>query len=258
MKKVKLNNQAEIPVIGFGTWTLKGKKAQKAVECALSVGYRHIDTADYYRNHAQVAAAIKNSGIAREDLFITTKAWRSDLHKKDVISAGHRFLDELKTDYIDLLLVHWPNPRIPIQETMEGFSALKEDGIIKAIGVSNFSVSQMKEALATGAEITNNQIEYHPHENPEELRKYCQENGVSVTAYSPLGKGAALKIGLVQDLAGKYDKTPAQIILRWLLQKNLIVIPRSTDPQHIEENFAILDWKLSSEDVESMNQIGEA
>lgn len=254
-KTLKLKDQNEIPIVGFGTWKLKGKKARKSVEKALDVGYRHIDTADFYRNHKEVGKAVKSSGIPREEIFITTKVWKSDLHKQDVIDAGHRFLDELDTEYIDLLLVHWPNPSIPISETLEGFEALKSEGVIKSIGVSNFYERLLLEVLDTGVQVTNNQIEYHPKKNQQELKDFCDKNSITVTAYSPLNQGRALRLPTVKRLAEKYNKTSAQIILRWLIQKEIIVIPQSSNPDHIESNFKIFDWDLSSKDMQQMDNI---
>ncbi len=244
----KLSDNLSIPVIGFGTWKLKGSEGQKAVEDALSVGYRHIDTADRYGNHKEVGEAIKNSGVKREELFVTTKVWYDRLHREDVLVDVDRFLAELQLDYIDLLLIHWPNKGIPVSETLKPMEECKVAGKIKAIGVSNFTIGHLEEAKAVGVEIVNNQIELHPSFDQLEMRHYCAVNNISVTAYSPLRSGD-LDLPLMQELAGKYGKSPAQIILNWIINRDLIVLPQSTDPSRMKENLEASQFTLSDEDL---------
>jgi len=254
-KKYKLKDGNQIPSLGFGTWKLLGKSAYDSVLYALEIGYRHIDTADIYRNHKQVGKAIRESNIKRNDIFITTKVFRHQLRKNRVISAGKRFLDELETDYLDLLLIHWPNRNVPINETLEGFRTLKEEGIIKSYGVSNFSVENLKKSLEIDENVVVDQIDYHPSLNESRLLEFCRENNVIVTAYSPLGKGKDLKIDLIRELSEKYGKSGAQIIINWIISKGMVAIPKSSKKEHIKDNYEALDWELSSDDVKKIDLI---
>lgn len=252
MRTLTLKTGNSIPVMGFGTWHLQGDAGYRAVSDALEIGYRHFDTADRYANHDVVGKAIKNSGL-RKDIFLTTKVWRDFLSGKDVLAATDRFLHELQTDYIDLLLVHWPADSTPISETLAAMQELKDRGIIKSFGVSNFTIAHLKEALITNSNIAMNQIEFHPSLNQKELIFFCDEQGIAVTAYSPLAQGADIKLEVITKLAEKYDVTPHQLILAWLMAKGLIVIPRSSKKEHIASNFASSDVELSKEDIEAID-----
>ncbi|MCL4384126.1 aldo/keto reductase [Patescibacteria group bacterium] len=255
MKRIYLNEQASIPILGFGTWQLAGEAARKPLEVALSVGYRHFDTAAAYDNHEVLGEVLKRSGLKREELFVTSKIWRDDLKARDVVAACEEALEELQMPYIDLYLIHWPNREIPIGETLEAMGKLKEDGLIKAIGVSNFTIRHLEEAMKTGIEISNNQVELHPSFNQNELESYCDRHHISLTAYSPVGQGQDLKLPKVQTLAKKYSRSESEIILAWLRQKNIIAIPRSKDPDHILENFKSLDFDLETADLQLMEDI---
>ena len=255
MKMIKLNETASLPVLGFGVWQLSPEDCQASVEQAFKVGYRHIDTADAYGNHQAVAAAIKNSGLSREEFFITTKVWRDKLDKDGVEKSIDRFLEELEIPYIDLLLIHWPNRDVPIEETLLAMDEAKKSGKIRAIGVSNFTKHHLEDALAVGVEITNNQIELHPTFQQKELRAYMKENEITVTSYSTNGRGGDLDLPLVQELAEKYGKSAYQIILNWATSQDIIVIPRSSKLERVKENFEIFDFELSVEDIERMNSI---
>lgn len=226
MKTIRLNVDAQIPILGFGTWQLNDTICVDAVKNALLTGYRHIDTADIYGNHLEVAQGIRESGVPRNEIFITTKVFFPDLHGDRVIQKCKHFLSELETDYIDLLLIHWPNKKIPIEETLHAMNSLKNEGKIKAIGVSNFTIQHLEKALATGVKITNNQIELHPSFKQKEMREYCKANNITVTAYSPLGQGVDLQIPLIQELARKYTVSPAQVVLNWIITQNVIAIPK--------------------------------
>ncbi len=251
----KLNSTTEIPVLGLGTWKLRKDRGKRALEAALQLGYRHLDTADAYNNHQVIAEAIDKSDIKRKDLFITSKIWRTDLEKDAVIETGNRILEELDTEHLDLLLIHWPNRTVPIEETLNGIQTLKKDGKVRAIGVSNFTIPHLKKALKTGIEIVNNQVEFRPSFNQEELQNFCNQHNITITAYSPLGQGQDLRLQTIQDLAKKYQQTPAQIILNWHIQEGRIAIPRSTDPEHLRENLESLDFELEKEDIEKINQV---
>ncbi len=255
MQYLKLTNEIKIPILGFGTWNLKGSDGQSSIEEALEVGYRHIDTADSYGNHHEVGQALKNSGIKRDEIFLTSKIQRRGLDKKSVLESGKRFQDELGTPYIDLLLIHWPSPDVPVGETLEAMAKLKEEKIVRTLGVSNFGVDHLKEVLKTGVEIVNNQIELHPTLHQKEIVEFCKKNNITVTAYSPLGRGFEVDNEDIHMLAKRYARTPAQVILRWIIQQDIIAIPKALNPQHIKENFKVFDFELTHEDMELINQL---
>lgn len=244
----KLNDELSIPMIGFGTWKLKGEEGRVAVESALKVGYRHIDTADRYGNHAEVGEVIKASNVARSDIFLTTKVWRERLKRDEILADVDRFLLELGTEYIDLLLIHWPNREVPVEETLLAMEECRQAGKIKAIGVSNFTEKHLKEAQEVGVAIVNNQIELHPSFSQPALRAFCGQAGIWVTAYSPLRSGDMDELS-VRDLATKYERSPAQVILNWLISRDLIVIPQTTNPERMKENLAAADFSMTEEDL---------
>ncbi len=248
-----LSNETEIPAIGLGTWKLRRRKARKAVEKALELGYRHIDTADAYSNHKEIGKTLAESNIPRKDLFITTKVWRNDLRKNEVVKAGNRFLEELQTDYTDLLLVHWPNSSVPVEETLSGMQTLRKAGKVKAIGVSNFTIDHLKNALDTGVRITANQVEFHPSLNQKRLQEFCDKKGIRVIAYSPIAQGQDLRLDIIKELAKKYDLAPAQIILNWHYREGRVSIPRSKDPKHLEQNLKALEFELEKEDIQKID-----
>lgn len=255
MKSIKLNDSLSLPVLGFGTWQLSGDDCYNSVVKAFETGYRHIDTADGYGNHLEVARAIKQSGLKREEFFLTTKIRRDDLNAETVEANVKRFLAELEIPYIDLLLIHWPNRNIPIEETLGAMNKLKEQGLIRAVGVSNFTVHHLEDALKTGIEFTNNQIELRPSFNQKELRDFCREKGITVTSYSTIKAGMDFEIPVIKELAQKYGKTEGQIILNWAVSQDIIVIPRSTKPERISENFAAPEFEMEPEDIDKINNV---
>ncbi len=255
MQTIHLNTTTQIPLLGFGTWQLTGEEARKPLETALEIGYRHIDTADYYHNHQIIGSVLEESGLPREAVFVTTKVWRSDLRSEDLIRACERSLDELKLTYLDLYLIHWPNKEVPIMETLEAMQELKDNGLIRAIGVSNFDLQHIDEAVKTGIEITNNQVELHPTFNQKGLREHCDRFHVTITAYSPIAQGMDLKLKVVTQLAKQYDVKPSQVILAWLRQSGIIAIPKATSKAHIKENFESLLVQLKPEDMSKMDEI---
>ncbi len=248
MKTIKLKSGALMPALGQGTWTMTGDEATWAIEAAIRIGFRHIDTADRYGNHREVGQAIRDSGVKREEIFLTSKIWHEDLAPADLRRAAERFLAELGTDYLDLLLIHWPNRDIPVGDSLRELGRLKEEGLARDFGVSNFTVSHLKKALATGAEIAVNQVEFHPSLNQKELKDYCDKQGIIVTAYSPLAQGRDFGLPVIAELAGKYGRTPAQIILNWLTGKGMAVVHGSRNEAHIKENLASQDFTLTPED----------
>ena len=255
MKSFNFKNGNQIPALGFGTWKLEGSAAVSSTLKALEVGYRHIDTADKYGNHKEVGQAIKDSGIKRKDIFLTTKVWHSELAPDDLRKSAERFLEELQTDYLDLLLIHWPNQNIPLGASLKAMDQLKADKIIRNIGVSNFSVNHLKDCLKSGVEVVNNQVEIHPTFAQFELQKFAQENGILLTAYSPLGRGADLQIPELLEIAQKHNKSVPQIIINWLISRGIITIPKATSEVHIRQNFEALDFELISEEIEKIYKL---
>jgi diketogulonate reductase-like aldo/keto reductase len=270
MKYQKLSNGQNIPLVGLGTWNIGGrfekdlskeKEEIKVIQEAIKLGIGHIDTAEIYGNgqtETEVGTAIRD--FERKNLFITTKVWNSNLHYGDVIQSLERSLKRLQTDYVDLYLIHWPNPNIPIKETIEAMEHLVDKGKVKSIGVSNFSVKEIKDAkkYLKKQKIVVNQIEYNllSREAEKELIPFCKKNNIAIISYRPLAKGdlANDKIKVLRNVARKYDKTSAQIALKWLISRNIIVIPKSTNIDHLKQNLDIFDWELKKEDIENLEK----
>ena len=247
----------EIPALGFGTFQLSGTNCRRAVRTALDSGYRHIDTAEYYDNESAVGDAIEASSVDRDDLFLTTKVWRSNLHHDDVITAAEASLQRLGTSYVDLLLVHWPHPRVPVEETLAAMEQLRKRGLVRHIGVSNFTRSQLSEVNTVAeSNLVCNQVLYHPYKKQDALRAYCEETGTALTAYSPLARGSVLDDQTLTRIGNRYDKTTAQVTLRWLVQQpQLVAIPRSSTPEHIRANAAVFDFELTAEEMQDIHDL---
>ncbi len=253
---LRMKSGYEIPVLGLGTWMLNGQACTDAVRAALKLGYNHIDTAEAYGNQREIGRAIK--GADRAKIFITSKVWHANLHYDDVIESAKNTLAELGTPYLDLLLVHWPNRSVPIEETMDAFAALIGEGAVKSIGVSNFTVRHLKEALqAAKAPISVNQVEFHPHLYQVELLEFCRKNGIVLTAYSPLGRKKLLEDDTITGIAEKNSKTPAQACLNWTIGKGAVAIPKASAEAHLKENLGALGWSLHEEDVKKLDALGE-
>jgi len=254
--KLKLNNGRYITQLGFGTWKLKGEKAYKPVKWALETGYRSIDTAKFYRNEIYVGKAIQDSNIPRNQLFITTKVWDSDLGYQKTLRAFDTSLNKLNLDYIDLYLIHWP--RKLRNESWKAMVELYKQGKTKSIGVANFAIKHLKELLNKSEVIpVLNQFELHPflYSQQKKLIKFCRNNNIQVEAYSPLTHGKKLKHSKIKLMAQKYNKSPAQILIRWSLQHNFIVIPKSGDKDHIRENAEVFDFKISKKDMKELDSL---
>lgn len=257
-----------IPVVGFGTWQAEnGDVSKQAVKTALDAGYRHIDTAMIYGNETSVGEAIKESGISRSDLFITTKLWNSDHSYEKAKKAIDESLDRLGLDYLDLYLIHWPNP-VEYRENWQdanssAWRAMEEavrEGKIKSIGVSNFLPHHIK-ALEETAEIQPvvNQIYLNPSDQQKELVSYCKNKDILLEAYSPLGTGDIFKLSEIEDIAKTYEKTVAQVVLRWSLQKGFLPLPKSVTASRIKENLELFDFELSEFDMGIIDSLqGEA
>ena len=252
---LKLKSGTSVPALGFGTWQLKGKTCYDSVRYALEVGYKHVDTAAVYENQREVGKAIVDSKLKREELFLTSKIWRSELAASKVRPACEEALADLGMEYIDLYLIHWPDKNIPIAETLEELNKLKTEGKIKHTGVSNFTIHHLKDVLATGVDVECNQVEFHPSLNQSELLAFCNEQKVVLTAYSPIAQGAELKLPEVIRLADKYKRSTSQVILNWIISKGMIAIPRSSTPKHITDNFKTLEWQLAAEDVAAIDKL---
>jgi methylglyoxal/glyoxal reductase len=255
---ITLNNNVQIPVLGLGVYqTPPGNITQDAVDFALKVGYRHIDTARIYGNEADVGRAFRESRLPRRDLFVTTKLWNSDQGYESALRACEASLKRLGLDYLDLYLIHFPVPELR-KESWKAMEALLENGKCRAIGVSNFTIQHLEELLEE-AEVTPavNQVEVHPFLYQKELLEYCRRKGVQVEAYSPLARGERFKHPRVASLAKKYSKTPAQLMIRWGLQHRLVVIPKSTREERIRENSQVFDFEILDEDMASLDSLNE-
>lgn len=245
-----LNTHREMPMLGLGVYKATGEnEVEQAICHAVNAGYRLIDTASAYANEDGVGRGIRQCGIPREDLFITTKIWNNAQRLGDVEGAFNRSLDRLMTDYVDLYLVHWPVPGCYLQ-TWKKLEEFYHSGQARSIGVSNFQIRHLKE-LESVSDITPavNQIEFHPYWYQKELVEYCQSHGIVVQAYAPLARGAYLDDDVICVLATKYCKTPAQIGLRWTIQKGVAVIPKSTQEQRILSNAQLFDFEIEPEDM---------
>jgi len=254
--RIQLSNNVEIPQLGLGTYQLTGDTCRKAVAKALDVGYRHIDTASRYGNQKEIGEELANASVKREEVFITSKVWRDSVSADAVREACVKTLEQLDTDYLDLYLIHWPVEDIPVAETLTAMQALQDDDLIKAIGVSNFTIELLEEVLETDVTVVNNQVEFHPTLHQSRLKEFCDENDITITAYSPLAQGKDIRLDLIQHIAKKHDRSGAQVVLNWLKEKGLVAIPRSKHPDHIEDNFKTLEWQLDDEDVAAIDDIG--
>ncbi|MEF3354079.1 aldo/keto reductase [Paenibacillus sp. GYB006] len=253
-----LYNGVKMPWLGFGVFKVKdGEEVVEAVKTAIQAGYRSIDTAKAYNNETGVAQGIRESGIAREDLFITTKVWNGDQGYESTLAAFEASMERLGLEYLDLYLIHWP-VKGKYKDTWRALEKLHKEGRIRAIGVSNFQIHHLED-LMTDSTIKPavNQVELHPLLTQTELREYCSKHQIQIEAWSPLGQGKLLEHPLLQDIAAKYSKSPAQVILRWDLQNNIVTIPKSVTPQRIRDNADLFDFELTTEEIERINQLNE-
>lgn len=254
-QNVILTNGVSMPILGFGTFKIpNGNVTVDSVRTALSLGYRHIDTAAIYGNEESVGEAIRQSGLNRNELFITTKLWNSDHGYDSTFRAFDKSLEKLGLDYIDLYLIHWPKPlNLLTWRAMENIYLEKR---VRAIGVSNFHIPHLLDLLSSCRILPMvNQVEFHPHLIQPLLLKYCQYNEIQYEAWSPLMQGQAVSIPLLQKMAEKYGRTVAQIVLRWDIQMGVVTIPKSINPDRIRENFEIFDFEISEEDMKQISSL---
>ncbi|WP_297278150.1 aldo/keto reductase [uncultured Brachyspira sp.] len=258
-----LNNGYKIPCIGFGTWqTPDGDTAVNAVKDAVKLGYKHIDTAAIYGNEVSIGKAIKESGINRNELFITSKVWNKERGYKTTLAAFDKTLNDLQLDYLDLYLIHWPASQNQFKdwdninlETWKAMTELYKAGKIKSIGVSNFMPHHLKSLMETEVKPMVNQIEFHPGFMQEETVKYCNDNNILIEAWSPLGTGKMLNNSTLKEIAAKYNKSAAQLCIRWCLQNNTLPLPKSVTSSRIKENTEIFDFNISDEDMKIINSM---
>jgi diketogulonate reductase-like aldo/keto reductase len=242
----------ELPVVGFGTWDLDDADVHAALPAALDAGYTHVDTAEGYQNEAAIGEVIAEHN--RDDLFLTSKVLPSNLHYESLLDALAASLDRLGVDALDLYLVHWPNPAISIRDTLRALERAHEEGLVRNVGVSNFSVYQLTFARRIAeVPIAANQIEFHPWYVRPELLDYCRAHDIVVEAAAPLARATRLDDPVVVDIAEAHDVTPAQVVLRWAVEKDVVVLPKSTSPAHIRANLALFDWALDADDRDRLD-----
>ncbi|WP_134703061.1 aldo/keto reductase [Ammoniphilus sp. YIM 78166] len=255
-----LHNGVKMPWIGLGVFKVQdGEEVVNSVKAALEAGYRSIDTAAIYKNEEGVGKGIAESGVPREELFITTKVWNADQGYEATLAAFDRSMEKLGLDYLDLYLIHWPAPALgKYIETWKALEKLYKEGRIRAIGVSNFKIHHLEDIM-DNCEIVPmvNQVEYHPRFNQRELHAFCKKNQIQMEAWSPLMQGGLLEEPTLVEIANKYNKSTAQIIIRWDMQTGVVTIPKSTKPHRIAENADVFDFELTPEDMDKINALNQ-
>ncbi len=257
---ITLNDGNRIPQVGLGVWQTPDDEAAPAVKAALDAGYRHVDTAAVYENEEGVGRGIKQSGVARGEIFLTTKLWNVDQGYDSTLKAFDASLKRLGTDYVDLYLIHWPSPhRGLFVDTWKAFIKLKEEGRAKSIGVSNFYPEHLEKIIGeTGVVPVINQIELHPDFQQKTTRAFHDTHKITTQSWSPLGQGKLLNNPVIGKIAERLGRTPAQVIIRWHIDNGLVVIPKSVTPSRIVENFNVFDFTLSSDDLAELNALDDA
>ncbi|GAB4200781.1 MAG: aldo/keto reductase [Wenzhouxiangellaceae bacterium] len=252
--------QHAVPALGFGTFQLKDATARQMVREALAIGYRHIDTAQIYENEAAVGQGIKDAAIARDEIFLTTKVWVDQFRNGDLQRSVDESLQRLGVDYVDLLLLHWPNPDVPLAETIAALNEVQQAGKTRLIGISNFTCELIDQAVALSeAPLATNQVEYHPHLSQAKVLSALARHGMTLTAYSPLAQGKLMDDETLSDIAASHGVSIPQVALRWLLQQpQVMAIPRSSKPEHARNNFAVNEFTLSDEEMQRIHQLARA
>ena len=249
-------NGADIPALGLGTWTLKGAECSEMVAEALKLGYRHVDTAAAYDNEEAVGDGIRTSGVARGDFFLTTKIWHTDLAPRDFRRSTEGSLKRLGVDHLDLLLIHWPNPKVPLADTVGALNEARAKGLTRHIGVSNFPTALLAEAIRlSDAPLIADQVEYHPYLDQSKIHAACRAAGMAMVSYCPLHRGGdLLSEKPIHDAAKAHGRTPGQIVLRWhVQQEGVVAIPRTTKKSRLKENLDIFDFALSAVEMKAIS-----
>jgi diketogulonate reductase-like aldo/keto reductase len=243
-------NGARIPLLGLGTWELRGRTCARIVEQALRLGYRHVDTAEMYDNERDVGDGLRASGVPRDAVFVTTKIWPSHFAPRELERAAKQSLAHLRLTEVDLLLLHWPNPQIPLSETLGALCRVKQAGLARNIGISNFTVALIEEAVQLSSEpLVCNQIEVHPFLDQTKVIEACHRHGLAVVAYSPLARGKAARDPVLKEIGAAHGKSAVQVCLRWLVQQNIVVIPRTEKIERLSSNAALFDFTLSDDEM---------
>src|SRR3954468_19631075 len=252
-------NGAKIPLIGLGTWELRDRTCARIVEQALRLGYRHIDTAQVYENEREGGEGVRASGVKRDEIFLTTKIWTTHFKPNDLERSAKESLARLRMTEVDLLLLHWPNPQVPLADTLGALARVKSQGVARHIGVSNFTVALIEEAVAACPEpLACDQVEYHPYLDQTKVREACARHGMAMVAYSPVAKGRIKNDRALLRIADRYRKTAAQVCLRWLVQQNVVAIPRTSKLERLSENIDIFDFELFEDDMKAISAMGSA
>lgn len=259
---IRTAGQANIPVLGLGTWQSTGQDCVDVVSQALKMGYEHIDTAQAYGNEKEVGQGIKQSGVSRDKFFLTTKIFPDDMkfEPEKLIAAAKRSLADLDTDYVDLLLLHWPDDRVPLSETIPALCELQKQGLTRHIGVSNFNIANIIEAEKyADVPIVVNQVEFHPFIKQKTLQTFLNNHHILLEAYSPLARGDVFDNEIIKEIANKHNVTPAQISLAWILaDKHRIAIPKTANPDHLQGNLDAINVQLSADEIEKINGLARA
>ena len=250
-------NGARIPAIGLGTWELRGRTCARLVEQAIRLGYRHIDTAQVYENEREIGDGLRAARVRREDVFVTTKVWTTHFAPNELERSTKESLIKLRLSEVDLLLLHWPNPHVPLAETLGALAHAKKLGMAKHIGVSNFTVALLDEAVAACPELlVCDQVEYHPYLDQTLVREACARHGMALVAYSPVARGRIKNDETLGQIGQAHGKTRAQVCLRWLVQQNVVAIPRTSKIERLSENIDIFDFALSDEEMQQIFAMG--
>lgn len=245
----------QTPALGVGTWQMTGDECSRSVADGLVMGYRHIDTAQMYENEVDVGRGIAESGVERDEIFLTTKLSLHNVTAEAARRTTEESLTNLRTEYVDLLLIHWPSHDVPLEETLAAMQELREEGKTRRIGVSNFPPSLLKRAREQ-ADIFCNQVEYHPFLSQNRLLRSVRDEGLLLTAYCPLARGKVMEDETIGGIARLYERSPAQIALRWLIQQDVAAIPKASNTDHLAANLDIFDFELSQEEMRRISQLG--
>jgi diketogulonate reductase-like aldo/keto reductase len=252
-------NGAKIPAIGLGTWELRGRTCARLVEQAIKLGYRHIDTAQVYDNEREVGDGLRASGVKRDDVFVTTKVWTTHFAPNDLERSTKESLARLRLSEVDLLLLHWPNPQVPLSETLGALAHVRQLGMARHIGVSNFTVALIEEAVAMCPEaLACDQVEYHPYLDQTKVLDACSRHGMALVAYSPVAKGRIKNDQVLARIGQAHGKTAAQVCLRWLVQQNVAAIPRTSRIERLSENIDVFDFVLSDDEMRLISGMASA